>query len=79
MVRDQKELFLLSELLGSQVRFGHKGLLFDDLGALVIEKAMVTLRAHEFDQAVAELDIAVELFPALGAGNPKDIFTNRHA
>ena len=54
------------------------GLLFDDLRALAIEKAMVTLRTHELNQAVAELNVTVELFPALGASNPEDVFTNRH-
>ena len=56
-----------------------RGALFDDLGALAIEKTMVALRAHELDRAVAELNVTIELLPALGAGNPENVFTNRHA
>ena len=55
------------------------GLLFDDLRALAIEKPMVTLRAHELNRAVAELNVAVELLPTLGASDPENVFTNRHA
>jgi len=55
------------------------GLLFDDLRALAIEKPMVTLRTHKLDQAVAKLNVTVELFPALGTGDPENVFTNRHA
>ena len=56
-----------------------RGSLFDDLGALAVEKTMVALRAHELNQAVAELNITVELLPTLGTSNPKNIFTYRHA
>lgn len=56
-----------------------RGSLFDDLAALAVEKTMVALRAHELDRAVAELNVTVELLPALGAGNPENVFTNRHA
>lgn len=40
---------------------------------------MVALGTHELDRAVAELNVAVELLAALWAGNPENIFTNRHA
>jgi len=56
-----------------------RGSLFDDLGALAVEKTMVALRAHELDRAVAELNVTIELLPALGTSDPENIFTNRHA